>query len=215
MAIAFDNAASGSASIAASSLTYSLTVGAGSNRILFVSAIVNINADTISSITYAGVAMTPTANTPLVANQSLYLYYLVNPASGANNVVVTLSIGVSSIFSCASSYTGASQTGVPDSVGSAHATVTSGTVSTTVVAANSWMVGALRNDSNGNGTASTGTTQRTFVTGQTTLDDSGGALTSGSQSLNETWGGASTNFYALVASFAPSVLAKSSFLAFM
>lgn len=205
MAIAFDNASSGN-STSSATLTFSLTVGSGSNRALWVGVLVNTTTATISSFNYAGVAMSPTGQTPLRSNQSLFLYYLANPASGTNNIVITMSTTVSEMHGCAASYTGAAQTGIPDagtstSVGSG----TTNTLTLSTVANNAWMVGIFRNDSAGNGTAGTGTTQRTFSAGQVSFDDSGGALTpAGSHSIQETWAGSANN-YALGASFAPFV----------
>lgn len=206
MAIAFDNASTGNITSTGNSLTFSLTVGSGSNRILWVGALVNTTTATVTSVTYAGVAMTATAASPLRSNQSLILYYLAAPASGANNIVLTLSSNVSEIHGIAASYTGAAQTGLPDSsVTESAGSGTSATLTTTTVANNAWMVGLFRNDSTGNGSASTGTTQRAFDSGQVSFDDSGAPLTpAGSHSIRETWTGSANN-YVLGASFAPFV----------
>lgn len=202
MAIAFDNASTGN-STASATVTFSLTVGAGSNRILWVGFIVNNIIATVTSVTYNGVNMAATANSPLNGGQDLYLYYLAAPTSGANNVVITMSSIVAEIHACAAAYTGASQIGIPDSVNSITGTGTSATITTTTVADNSWMVGVFRNDSTGNGSAGSGTTQRTSVAGQVSFDDSNGGKTpAGSFSIQETWAG-SANYYALGASFAP------------
>lgn len=202
--IAFDNASQGNAVSSPTSLTYALTVGSGTNRVLWVGFIVNrVGAPTISSVTYAGVAMTATSNSPNSTGQFLYVYYLPNPASGANNVVITLNSSIE-IHSCAVSYTGAAQTGIPDAVATQTAgSGTSATLSATTVANNTWMFGIFRNDSAGHGSAGTGTTQRVKITGQASCDDSGSALTpAGSHSIQETWAGSATN-YSLGASFVP------------
>jgi len=99
MAIAFDATTDGG-NTTATSLTYSHTC-TGSNRILFVSVIGAIGSDNVTGATYAGAAMT------LVDKQasarSTYLFYLIAPATGANNVVV--SAGSSSfIWSAAAPY---------------------------------------------------------------------------------------------------------------
>lgn len=203
MAIAFDNSNSGTSTSSATN-TFSLVVGSGANRILWVGFLVNNGTTpTVSSVTYAGVAMTATSNSPVNGGQYLYLYSLAAPATGTNNVVITMSGSVSQISACASSYTGAAQTGIPDSVTSVHSTGTSATTTTTTVADNSWMVGIFRNDSTGNGSAGSGTTHRTSVAGQVSMDDSGSAFTpAGSHSIQETWAG-SNNYYAISASFAP------------
>lgn len=209
-AIAFDNASVGNATGNPTSLTYALTVGSGTNRILFVAFIVNRSgAPTVSSVTYAGAPMTATSNSPNSTAQFLYVYYLPNPASGNNNVVITLNSSIE-IHSCAVSYTGAAQTGLPDAVATQTAgSGTSANLTATTVADNTWLFGIFRNDSAGNGSAGAGTTQRGVMTGQASCDDSGGALTPpGSHSIQETWSGSATN-YSLGASFAPFVVAPS------
>lgn len=74
----------------ASPLTFSNTVPAsGSNRALFVGCALRHVATTISA-TYAGVSMTVVRSDPASgANITTWLFKLANPATGANNVVVT------------------------------------------------------------------------------------------------------------------------------
>lgn len=202
MAIVFDNASTGSSTSSATN-TFSLTVGSGANRILWVGFIVNSTVTLVSTVTYAGAVMTATGNSPVNGGQDLYLFYLANPASGANNVVITMLGIVTEIHACAASYTGASQTGIPDSITSIAGSGTSATLTTTTVANNSWIVGVFRNNATGSGAAGTGTTQRASVVGQVSFDDSGSAFTpAGSHSIQETFG--NTSYYAVGASFAPS-----------
>ena len=113
----------------------------GSNRILFVSLTIYSGSDLVTGITYNGVAMTRVATVQSIdGDQRQYLYYLVAPATGSNNVVVSAS---SSVFMAggAISYTGAKQTGQPD----ANTTGTTGqgsssTATLSSVANNCWMV---------------------------------------------------------------------------
>jgi hypothetical protein len=70
-------------------LTYSYTVGTGANRLLLVNLIGDTSADDISSITYAGTLMTFMGKVQAPSNNWQYLYYLVSPASGSNNIVIT------------------------------------------------------------------------------------------------------------------------------
>lgn len=155
--------------------------------------------------------MTKTSNSPNSTGQFLYVYYLANPTSGTNNVVITVNSSIE-MHACAAAYTGAAQTGLPDSVATQTAgSGTSAILTTTTVADNAWMFGIFRNDSAGNGSAGTGTTQRESMTGQASCDDSGGALTpAGSHSIQETWSGSATN-YSLGLSFAPFVAAPTVF----
>jgi hypothetical protein len=204
MAIAFDNASTGHAT-SASSLTFALTVGSGSNRKLWVGFNCNgVAIPAVSSVTYAGAAMTATPETPVAESGSLklYLYYLDNPASGANNVVITMASATDEISAEAASYSGAAP-GI-DSHMSVTGTGTTAILTTTTVADNAWLVGHFRNDSAGHGTAGTATTRRAFVSGQCSFDDSGGAKSpAGSYSIRETFSSAA--YGAIGASFAPYV----------
>lgn len=85
--LTIDSTSSG-AGTSSSSLTFSHTVGTGDNRYLVVSVASN---KSVSSVTYAGTTMdsigTHTYNTTTIVSQ----FGLKAPASGANNIVVTLS----------------------------------------------------------------------------------------------------------------------------
>src|SRR6266852_9546104 len=125
--IAFDNASSGHVN-PGTTLTYSHAVSAtGTNRILFVNV---KTADTsVSSVTYNGVALTSIASDHgTYSNYYDFLYYMVAPATGTHDVVITLPS--SDYFqSTAASYTGASQTGVPDAYSATHGNASGGTYS--------------------------------------------------------------------------------------
>ena len=95
MAIAFDAAARTDAGANQTTATVSHTC-TGSDRILFVQAISNDDGDTVTGVTYNGVAMTKIGSSvgvPPAGSSSNFLsmWYLIAPATGANNVVVTRS----------------------------------------------------------------------------------------------------------------------------
>lgn len=106
MAIGFD-AVSSSTANAATSITFSHTVGSGAYRILIVGVSTAIGlGQSHSGVTYGGVAMTLLVQD--FGGGGVSLWYLVNPASGAANVVA--SIGTAdAIVAGAVSYTGADQ----------------------------------------------------------------------------------------------------------
>lgn len=110
MALAYDNSAQ-STYLNNSGQTFSYTVGAGTKRILIVGIAV-VGVQTVTSITYAGTSLT-FINSISNAGTALRLYYLINPTSGANNLVWTLSSGVSN-QAFLISYSGASQSAQPD-----------------------------------------------------------------------------------------------------
>lgn len=110
--IAFDSASSASTGTGtASTLTWSHTVGAtGTNRILIVGvSIRNSSSQTVSGITYAGSGLTLVGQTTNSNNARVEIWRLIAPATGANNVVVTLSAAARFVGG-ASSFTGVSQT---------------------------------------------------------------------------------------------------------
>lgn len=168
-------------------LTYSHTC-TGSNLILVSTGYLNTGAslDDVSGITYATVAET-LINKLLASGDYTYLFNLVAPATGANNVVVSITISLS-VLSESVSYSGAAQSGQPDSQNATKVdnSGTSLTTSTTVVASNCWLVGHGRWDAGGIG-AGTGTTfRKTQANTGSGFFDSNGTVGTGSQSLQIT-----------------------------
>jgi hypothetical protein len=120
--VTYDNAASSNCGVC-SSLTYSLTVGSGSNRALAVWVFISYNifnfpaAPYVTGITYAGVSLIPIAiragSDETIGRAELWaLPAGTQPTSGANNVVVTLSgtAQMNSMHSGAISVAGVDQT---------------------------------------------------------------------------------------------------------
>jgi len=203
MAIALDSANAGASfGTLGTSKTYAHTC-TGDNLILFVSFVITQqNTDTLTSITYAGVEMTIVGKvqTEGVDDRWIYLYYLIGPATGANNIVLTTS-GDTTGVSNAVSYTGARQSGVPDANSTAVSDGTSLTGNITTTVDNCWVTGAIRG-SGGNLIAAAGSTLRGTASGFSKMIDSNGAITpAGATSLGFT---CSTNPNGMViASFAP------------
>ncbi|MBW7866243.1 MAG: DUF11 domain-containing protein, partial [Candidatus Hydrogenedentes bacterium] len=83
-----------SAATSSTTHTFSHTTGTGPNRLLLVGVTVQDNNVTVSSITYGGTALTSVGTGTRGSGGSrlhMALYRLVNPPSGANDVVVTFS----------------------------------------------------------------------------------------------------------------------------
>ena len=113
----------------------------GSDRILFVGVTVGTGM-TVSGVTYNGVSMTQVATLALggaVFNNG-YIFRLVAPATGANNIVVTASADTF-IYAAATSYTGVDQTTPIDVSGTNSTTGTSLGLSLTTTKDNDWLVG--------------------------------------------------------------------------
>jgi len=203
MAIIYDTSASGTSVIGGNSLTYSHTC-TGGKLILFVAATVR-GGDHLTGITYNGVSLTKvdsSLNAQTDGNYT-YLYYLLNPATGAHNVVVSTNNAGDSIAASSTSYKEVKQTAQPDAHSNGSSSENNLAQSVTSVADNCWTVMGCAII--GSYSVGGGTTQRAgaigFGGGTNAIFDSNGAIhPAGSTSLNITTG-ASTE--AAMASFAP------------
>ncbi len=202
MALALDNAQYLGATTS-TSFTAAFTC-TGTNLILHV-GVFTVSGDVVTGVTYGGVSMTQIKKEIPATGQYLYLYELVAPATGANNVVVSASSSIT-MFIDAISHTGAAQTGQPDAsnIGKSSST-TDFSTSVTTIADNCWLVMYVRT---GTGmTAKAGTTLRSGVNNTVQMCDSNGAKTpAGSYSLGVTLSSASY-CTELVVSIAPAVAA--------
>lgn len=205
MAIAYD-AYSGVSATTGTSLTFSHTC-TGSDRILFVMGHDQSGASSlVTGVTYNGVAMTQIGSGVRVpGDRYLTMWYLIAPATGANNVVVSASGSTGLRFS-AISYTGAKQSGQPDAnTTNTGSSVSSITTTVTTVANNCWML-MFSKDSDGTGTYTTSTGGQMRLAsdaGGHAVVDSNAALTpAGSKSQTISRSG-SVNIGAIGASFAP------------
>jgi hypothetical protein len=74
--------------------THAFDAGSGANRVLVVGVVWRDQSNTISGVTYNGVAMTSLgAKVTEDARTSMQLWRLANPASGSNNIAVTMGAG--------------------------------------------------------------------------------------------------------------------------
>jgi hypothetical protein len=100
----------GASAAAAASLTWSHTVGAGANALIVGSAVgKSPETGLTTTATYAGVTMTPGTiiHSGGGTNGYLRVFTLLNPAVGANNVVVTLSSSTADLTGGSISFNGA------------------------------------------------------------------------------------------------------------
>lgn len=199
MAIAVDATAdSGLLSTSPASFNHTCT---GANLLLVVGVFGGVSSDNVTSVTYNSVALTQIGKVQLGTSRYTYLYALLNPATGTHSVTVTWSLGgVTGAVSA--SYTGVSQSGLPDASGTNSATATSLTGTLTVIAANSWMVMVgLANTQVVSPSTGATTRQDWAFNSNMKLFDSNGALAAGSQSM--TFTATSSNLTAVFMSFAP------------
>lgn len=209
MAIALDSTSAPTNGAGSSSLNRSHTCS-GSDRILWVGVATASGASVpVTGVTYNSVAMTKVTSIVPQSNWDLSLWYLAAPATGTNTITATCGSAPAHAFRIMSaSYTGASQTGIPDSSNSATGVTTSRTVSTTTVADNCWVVGLGMTGASAI-VPSTGMTTRSetdSASSSTVLADSNGPKTpAGSYSMTFTTANDSTGL--IVASFAPATAA--------
>jgi uncharacterized repeat protein (TIGR01451 family) len=97
-------------------LTFSHTPGSGADRLLLVAVGVgstttsDVTPGTVTQVTFGGTLMTKVGSTLTNSTVSTQIYQLVNPASAAANVVVTLGGTASSVSASATTFTGVHQT---------------------------------------------------------------------------------------------------------
>jgi len=159
--IGYDTATSTQGS--ASSFTWSHTT-TGSNRLLVVGvAIRDTGNPTVSSITYGGVGLTFIRADTLLGSVRSELWYLVGPASGSNNIVVTLSSSANAAMG-AVSLTGVEQSSPLDAHNGGTGTSTAPSTTVTTVSDNAWVIDNVAFRSTGTNaptaTAGSGQTER-------------------------------------------------------
>ena len=191
----------------------------GDDRLLLVSICrdddTTTAADDVTGVTYNSVAMTQLVklNTSTTEPGVLYIYGLLAPATGANNIVVSLTGSTGSRAYCTSiSYTGVSQSGLPDSTNTLALTsaATSQSISTTTVEDNSWVYAFFgQNGGSGDYSAGADTVLRSYCYTNNNermadFDSNGAVITAGSRTLNMT-NAVSEERAGVVVSFAPVV----------
>lgn len=201
--ISFDNSTfDNNADSQSTSHTTAHTVGSGSNRILWV-GVRGFTDDRVTGVTYNGVSMTQI--TKRTRTGCGYLFMLVNPATGNNNVVVSMS-PADFAYVTVMSYDGAAQTGQPDSFsGNDTASDIQAHATTTTVADNSWLVSFQYNGATQFATG-TNSFMRSWnpTYGATVGADTNSPQTpAGDHAMTLTYGASPSYFNMLIASFSP------------
>ncbi len=141
MAITFD-AATGNKVASGTTNTWSHTVASSqSNQILVVSV---DSGASISGITYNSVAMTQLTSITYGGSEILSLWYLVAPAQGAHNVVITAS-GTTFIVGVSASYYNVAQTSMFGTAVTNSGTGTASTNTVTTSNTNQWVIDTVNN----------------------------------------------------------------------
>lgn len=221
MAVAYDTVSAGGFTAATTSpvLTFSHTC-TGTNLVLIAipnSGSATVGDDNISGVTYNGVAMTRFEYKDVITNcGSLYAYYLINPATGAHDVVMT---GVTRganyrIYGRAVSYTGVDQTS-PIDAHTNNSQLATNTFNTSLSSVNDncWHVEASIS-ANNTQSAGTGTTQRgdSSASGIGVYDANSAKTPAGSVTLQQTDTG-TPNWISIMFTLTPPIVSKTKNLA--
>ena len=183
---------------------------AGTDRLLVVGVAMTDPTNTIASITYNGVALTKIREEVNTNDNLVSLWYLTNPASGANTILVTVNTSFTNGVGMAVSLTGVDQTSPLDANNGTSADLANSvSVDVTTVADNCWVVDVVIAKTGG-GTFTVGAGQTSRATVESVSADRGmstegpktpaGAVT---MSWDESGGMPSDNWSIAAASFKP------------
>lgn len=150
----------GASSLSSLTLSWSHTIGSGADRAAYVGFAKGGSTGTLSTVTFGGANMTLVASVVVPGtSDTVYLYRLLNPTTGANTVAITYTgTAPNSIVGGSVSFTGVDQTtpdGTPVTAGVDIASAPSLAVTTT--STNSLVVDIA---ATGTGLSSSGQTQR-------------------------------------------------------
>ena len=152
------------------------------NGVVFALLEGDTSSDLISAVTYGGQSMTLMQKDQGSADRWGYVWGLLNPPTGTQNLVCTRD-GTTYIGRTMAFYEGVKTSGLPDATAT-NSRASTGAVSTsiTTVADNCWLVGYGKS---GTATlsAGTGTTQRENLSGFGVFDSNGAKTPAGSYSL--------------------------------
>lgn len=190
----------------ASSLTFARTTAAGLNKGLVVVVVCYGSNRATSGVTYNGVAITLLAQGD-GNNVNCSIWYLPNPATGSNNVVITQPGSCNGISGAAIAVFGAQQTTTADSTADTDFNSVSGgkTTNITTVAADCWIFDGIGDQT----AAMTKDATQTLALNQ--FGQTGGGsyktdVSAGSNSMAWTWSGSEDGHHTLAA-IAPAAVA--------
>lgn len=160
MAVAIDAITTDKTTSTAGSVTFAHTC-TGSDLVLYIAcAFDDSNTHTFTDVTYNGVSATAIASTELGTGRSIYLFRLIAPATGANNVVIDWVGNFNTVSYLACSVTGADQATPDTGTGSDEGNGTSISIPSITSTANDFVLGFgyLNNEGIGDVTEGAGQT---------------------------------------------------------
>jgi pectate lyase len=211
-AIAFDSASrAASTATGTSSISWSHTIGGGTDRFLLVGIAVEDVSTTdanIASVTYNNVALTAVPGSKIsgggsgiIQTQMFYGFGTSLGAAGAHTMTVTFQGPVDGTSASAVSFTGVSQA-APEAATARTDTSGADSISTTITtrSANAWVVDVVGSGNSGSFTQGTGQTERTDIaaSGMTGATSSKPVATAGATTMSWTHSGANRLAHSLV-----------------
>lgn len=168
MAVPSFDAATALGTVTATSLTTSHTTGVGQSRYALVGVVSGLGTDVVTGVTYGGIAMTQVSK--IIGGtggsaRTIYLYSLMAPLSGANNVVITNS-GSELTGGLIATYADCRQTATPENFSQTlAASGASLSCSITTLTDQAYAISFVKNDIDVSIVAGAGTTVRVRETG--------------------------------------------------
>lgn len=203
-AIAIDAGSKATGVATSVSFTWSHTC-TGSNLLLWIGVGENdatTFGDWVTGVTYNSTSATrATAVITGIAGQDMtWLYYLAAPTTGANTAQVNVNHS-GPWYGTSESYTGCSQTGIPDAITSSNATTNPQSSTITIVATGCWVISVCADGNTGSPTPNALiTTSRGGQTFEAVLADSNATVSTGVQTVKWNTGTRATSSSA---SFSP------------
>lgn len=176
----------------------------GLNRILFVAVFGHNASDTITGVTYNGVAMTLVRKQQVPIDRWVYLFALIAPDEGTHDIVVTSNASVA-IAGDSASYTGARQYDNPDvsavKTSAGTATITSDLITLTDM---SWTFLVAKGGGSSSPIAGTGATLRATGNDMSIFDSDGPITPEGyTEMVAQKTGAGTTNWASIMATIVP------------
>jgi len=211
-AIAFDSASrAASTSTGTTSISWSHTIGGGTDRFLLVGVAVEDASTTdasITSVTYNGVALTAVpgskisgGGTGIIQTQMFYGFGTSLGAAGAHTVTVSFQGPVDGVSASADSFSGVSQA-APEAATTRTDTSGADAISTSITtrSANAWVVDVVGSGNSGSFTPGSGQTERTDIaaSGMTGATSSKPVAAAGATTMSWTHSGANRLAHSLV-----------------
>lgn len=144
---------------------------AGVNRVLIVGVSIK-NAQTVANVTYDGVGLVPAGGISMGTGIRVELWYLTNPATGNNQVQVSLNGGNTAAVAGSVSLTGVSQSNPIENSAFATGNGTTASVNVNTLSNNAWVLDTLGKVHRDDADVGTGQTERWNRMAGTSVDAS-------------------------------------------